>query len=1261
MDSSLLVLEESLLPEDQNDITSHDLIEAYNVLFYKLKSSNAGFSMTQARVLTACLQRDMHESSEHALLPIVIHVFSRVLASAEVVAMISEDNLTSMYSALLSLYHADLGSTVRMLVMFTLSVSLTSRSSTFPQFVLRSTGSQLMHTLCAMLTSRSLAGDGLKLVEVLARKYPADALQLLAAASFIPTMLQQLVKNEELLPSVAATLSAIANAKLLAETPQTNQALTTQLYDFMTSTLAQRSQSPFSHMTTRSLQLEDDTRDHALQMIASMIVLHDYHLYHHAPCLRYYFRAHSTAFALCKQGTTANCYRSLVWAYSRHPLTNVKEASTFKVVLQETREGIGTALACAVLWKDQGDPERALEVVEAMLSSDHGSIVTEGLYVLERMLGNKAEPMEAGDAALLLHRPFFDGGAGSRATCLITSVSPLHTASIEAHWETILRLWVLCARRACTLDSSLPITALNHVLQVLLLSPSELTQRNGHLTTNLFVLNRLADLLCEFLPMSLSLAAASWGVATRVFGDISLNYIGQQVTKAFLQLPPEHAMSSLGKKLLGSLVSSVDEPVMLNLMRTLNPDRKIQRVVWFCLSKACVSAVKAEHDASHRLQLIALPIRVWPLDDTDLGVWLELATSTLHQADWTDCMNELVLHLGDHAVLHLHANIQIIPALLSFTKPHLSHLPTGFLSAVSSAVTYVYPPTPQPDTTSSALRIFSALLLLFKDLPSNLVVPFLASMSLCLETWFNDTAGCVPANDYNTILMEFYTTILTRLSAHPPSEYLMSIISPILSSVFKTMPEPRIGPKAFKVFWEKGWKGEEKMYYAAVGDGLRDVLQVLWCDGVWDTVPGSEGEDSEDEILQCSRPVKKSGNDDGGVSTSSARSVRTPKRWRPGQRGYDTTFEASSPSVHHLARRKEEDLNYEPRKRRRTVKTTSASQAAYETTVEDSPPFKLAHAASSPFKPKVTTDPPIKPVFPVAASPFTPYPSRKRGGSSKQGSVQKMRRTTTAESATYEEEGPGSPFKYTSSPVKPTVSVSVSMSGTNVTTPNSTPPPRKLAARRRRSSQRFAFSAMTAITSPQNTMRMDPVLEDEDGRDILLQEDTLPASNPEGSPGLNRDLLPESDGEMDYDTWEAPVTARELRRIRDQVSREEQVNWEEEGEEEEEDEDEDEEDRHEPPPGAQVTMLSSPFTLPLLIKNTHVHGEFATPPNKKADGVTAGLAFIEQGVEVFENMDSSLVMESPDLNKYKGLIETMTRRVAKAEAKKKAKQGDGSK
>lgn len=89
MDSSLLVLEESLLPEDQNDITSHDLIEAYNVLFYKLKSSNAGFSMTQARVLTACLQRDMHESSEHALLPIVIHVFSRVLASAEVVAMIS--------------------------------------------------------------------------------------------------------------------------------------------------------------------------------------------------------------------------------------------------------------------------------------------------------------------------------------------------------------------------------------------------------------------------------------------------------------------------------------------------------------------------------------------------------------------------------------------------------------------------------------------------------------------------------------------------------------------------------------------------------------------------------------------------------------------------------------------------------------------------------------------------------------------------------------------------------------------------------------------------------------------------------------------------------------------------------------------------------------------------------------------------------------------------------------------------------------------
>lgn len=71
--------------------------------------------------------------------------------------------------------------------------------------------------------------------------------------------------------------------------------------------------------------------------------------------------------------------------------------------------------------------------------------------------------------------------------------------------------------------------------------------------------------------------------------------------------------------------------------------------------------------------------------------------------------------------------------------------------------------------------------------------------------------------------------------------------------------------------------------------------------------------------------------------------------------------------------------------------------------------------------------------------------------------------------------------------------------------------------------------------------------------------------------------------------------------------------------------------------------------------------EFATPPNKKADGVTAGLAFIEQGVEVFENMDSSLVMESPDLNKYKGLIETMTRRVAKAEAKKKAKQGDGSK
>lgn len=109
--------------------------------------------------------------------------------------------------------------------------------------------------------------------------------------------------------------------------------------------------------------------------------------------------------------------------------------------------------------------------------------------------------------------------------------------------------------------------------------------------------------------MSLSLAAASWGVATRVFGDISLNYIGQQVTKAFLQLPPEHAMSSLGKKLLGSLVSSVDEPVMLNLMRTLNPDRKIQRVVWFCLSKACVSAVKAEHDASHRLQLIALPIR----------------------------------------------------------------------------------------------------------------------------------------------------------------------------------------------------------------------------------------------------------------------------------------------------------------------------------------------------------------------------------------------------------------------------------------------------------------------------------------------------------------------------------------------------------------------------------------------------------------------------------------------------------------------------
>ncbi|KAI0693267.1 hypothetical protein BC835DRAFT_1086038 [Cytidiella melzeri] len=548
-------------------------------------------------------------------------------------------------------------------------------------------------------------------------------------------------------------------------------------------------------------------------------------------------------------------WRCLIWNFSLtpymprskamegdHDWRNVLRQRATDDIKQAQVEGVGAWLVCALLGKNEkpfapalanrlprnADVVRTINVLRGLLEHPHRRLFSEGVAVLGRLTSDvgdetsRRELLSVWDSAAVLPQELLDGtiveaelrhlaGLEKRVKPFhVGSIRSLCRAEVEEHWEQLLEVWVLAARRVFTDDRVLHLMSdILHVWQTLLLAQAQLTPSYDHLTFTPDYSSRVLSIVKDFLAwdihrfVQLGSAKQLWMVMKRVFAVPWLQDAAESILRVLL--------SSRGSDEPGDTLEAYRE-LCIDLSFSGKPDML-----------GSIAATSEDVVLSHKagelwfsvapLWTLRNPTPAWQSTAVFLSVPWKFATpADAQRTIWTNLFSFAVLCAGEtgysvNSVLEeLSRHFSTVTAdlllcLLSYMRFNDGiTIPLTLLQRVDDYIR-LYPI--QSQDIYPAINVIDALSQSISTCSAGSIVPVLRSLQAGMRLWIQTGPDLVSDDEYDQHIMGFYCNSLDSLYRAVDSVQVLRDLEEYLCAPFENIRKEAIGPLTFKSFWDR--------------------------------------------------------------------------------------------------------------------------------------------------------------------------------------------------------------------------------------------------------------------------------------------------------------------------------------------------------------------------------------------------------------------------------------------------------------------------
>ncbi|KDQ27025.1 hypothetical protein PLEOSDRAFT_159058 [Pleurotus ostreatus PC15] len=496
---------------------------------------------------------------------------------------------------------------------------------------------------------------------------------------------------------------------------------------------------------------------------------------------------------------------------------------------------------------------RVLQVLQDMGKHKSPSVKRKQAELLSRLLAGSVVPesvqgnvADSWPNACFLRRSLFDGtllraGAENAIRLLAPpdnpSIRSLTDQEVESNWHPLRNLWSHGVRNMLG-ESNFDYSGLLSAWQTLLLAQAEFTQEHWHFTTDLplqaDIIQTVVDLVIDSTTSTnpdthLTFVKQLIGVIKNVYAITYAKRIAEAVLCELLRhsfdlTSPEilQAWSDLCHDLLSLGVDRV-----LEIIGMMVNEVEMKRSLWIMIVRIWQNA---DADASWQniVQALAMPFGVWTLSPSETEGWeAALASAALNATSKGDQRASVVQSfmqlVGEENILMLLENPSIVLTLLSEAAQRVPY-PACCSRLLNESLCHFYTQRTQP--MDSSLTLLGLVRKAFLGTPTSAISPLLKDTEQGLRLWLIDEHLLLSDDQYNQHTIPIYCLALESLQRLPPTAGTITDFGDFLTSAFVRVPSPALGPKAFRAYWQATFHGRHE-FVAVYPDSLKQCLKAF--------------------------------------------------------------------------------------------------------------------------------------------------------------------------------------------------------------------------------------------------------------------------------------------------------------------------------------------------------------------------------------------------------------------------------------------------
>ncbi|TFY80916.1 hypothetical protein EWM64_g3095 [Hericium alpestre] len=515
-----------------------------------------------------------------------------------------------------------------------------------------------------------------------------------------------------------------------------------------------------------------------------------------------------------------------------------------RTIKQELHGGLGVALVRTLVGpnsnvrsSDAWGVPQAISIVKDMLQTEDSAVRDDGLATLRKLLGGCHTDRSEGDLSPSWDHDGLLCGALLEGTILrirkaelsaivkslrrdAVEVRQLSFGEISRYWDDLASCWitVVQSHRNASTAGLLDNDTLS-VWRALLNQETRMAATDLAAKASSMVIQVLSQGFFQSPGISvdarekrsLDFIKQHWNIMADVLSKPALQAAAASILLTVLRHsfnltagPVKAAWSGLCAELV-----AVGYPGILKTLaakKSQGGEAELSKQMWLLIASAWYEAnEKASREDLLLFLVMPFDDSSWSLSVDEIDAWNGVLGRSI--AGETPAQTILLLEDVSRILLSMSSKIPLSVALKlaialirHMDLERATVLPAITLSFIDNVLVSSYS---ESESTSRqvTLDLFSIAHNQVIVAPDLLLISLLNSLEMSLILWFKDEHHVISEDEYNSMIIPLYRTILVRLEDIKPSLQIIFSLAPLLASAFTRIPPPAHGPLAFKKFF----------------------------------------------------------------------------------------------------------------------------------------------------------------------------------------------------------------------------------------------------------------------------------------------------------------------------------------------------------------------------------------------------------------------------------------------------------------------------